>query len=77
MKKLTDSQMKSLSRYEQYLRTAHFGNYISGLPSFIANKITDLYNQIFEKNELYSRCNQCHYNMCKELGDLYFSQKGV
>jgi len=64
----------NLRKYESYLTTAHFGNYIRSLTNYQLEELIGYGAElgIHYKN---NHCPKCILNFVKQLGDKYFEQK--
>ena len=72
--KLNAAQYSQLRKYDRFLRTAHYANYITGMGVKTATELKDLYVKFTGKqyNESLT-CGKCRLELCKRLGELYFS----
>lgn len=72
--KLNCTQYQQLRKYDRFLRTAHYANYITGMSLNTANELKAIYEKItgkpFPKN---MSCTRCKLDLCKRLGNLYFT----
>lgn len=72
--KLNVSQYSQLRKYDRYLRTAHYANYITGMSLNIAQQLKDIYEKVTKKE--FTRnlsCGKCKLDLCKRLAVLYFN----
>ena len=63
----------NLRKYESYLTTAHFGNYIRSLTNSQVEELIEYGAELgihFKNNH----CPKCILNFVKQLGDKYFEQ---
>ena len=66
---------EQLKQYEQYLYTAYYSNYVRSMPTSSANELQQIYHKLGNQRTINLNCNKCVYDLCKELGNLYFNYK--
>lgn len=64
-----------LKKYENFLETAYYHGYITGLTMQAKIDLEAVYSKYFTE-KLSMGCNSCVLKMCKSLGNLYFNKKG-
>lgn len=72
--KINATHYKQLKKYERYLTTAHYANYITGIGTKTANDMKALYEKITgHEFPMNATCGKCRLELCKKLGSLYFT----
>ena len=72
---LSKKQYDTLKPYERQLNNAFRGGFLVGMGSKSVNDLINAYNDVFDKNELYTNCNKCIFNFVYALGEEYFKYK--
>jgi hypothetical protein len=71
---MTQEQHDKLKKYEQYLETAYYHDYVRTLPMSDAIKMNEIYNELTGRKQNVT-CGKCVLQLCKTLGKLYFEYK--
>lgn len=72
---LSIGDRSKLKKYEDFLETAYYHGYITGLTMQAKIELESVYSKYFTE-KLSIGCNACIIKMCKSLGNLYFNKKG-
>lgn len=76
MRRFTEEEIKTLSKWEKHFRTAVFSNYKRATVRADDAKISEIYeNATGEKTNKNFGCGICSLNFYKKVGNKYFEDK--
>lgn len=72
---ITIKQYNELKPLFRYLYTAKNADYVVGITNAESQKLFQLYNEIFNKNESTTQCTRCRIRICKLLYSVYVEKE--
>lgn len=72
---ITNKQYNELKPLFRYLYTSANADYIVGITTAESQKLFQLYNEIFNKNETTTQCTRCRIRICKLLYSVYVEKE--
>lgn len=72
---ITNKQYNELKPLFRYLYTSANADYIVGITTAESQKLFQLYNEIFNKNETTTQCTRCRIRICKLLYSVYIEKE--
>lgn len=72
---ITNKQYNELKPLFRYLYTSAYADYIVGITTAESQKLFQLYNEIFNKNESTTQCTRCRIRICKLLYSVYVEKE--
>lgn len=72
---ITLKQYNELKPLFRHLYTAKNADYVVGITNAESQKLFQLYNEIFHKNETTTQCTRCRIRICKLLYSVYIEKE--
>lgn len=73
MAKLRQKDRKILDKYDNYLHTAYFSNYVVRVPNKAVEELVEVWEYYYKKKyKLCTHCASSILNLCRELGKIKY-----